>query len=92
EVQQFKSGFVKLALKVDAPILPIGIEGAHEALPKGAVFPRPKKLTVRFGELIDLKRYIAEQPKVPTDEELAEMVRQEVVRLSGGVERSTEGS
>jgi 1-acyl-sn-glycerol-3-phosphate acyltransferase len=87
EVQPFKSGFVKLALKSDVPIFPIGIQGTFEALPKGAFIPRPKKVIVRFGELIDLKSYIAEQPEKPTDEELAEMVRQEVIRLSGGAGR-----
>lgn len=86
EVQPFKSGFVKLALKTNALIFPIGIQGAHEALPKGGVIPRPKKVVVRFGELIDLKSYIAGQPEMPTDEDLAEMIRQEVIRLSGGAE------
>ncbi len=87
EVQPFKSGFVKLALKTNALIFPVGIQGAHEALPKGAIIPRPKKVIVRFGELIDLKRYIAEQPETPTDEDLAEMIRQEVIRLLGGAEQ-----
>lgn len=86
EVQPFKSGFVKLALKTDALIFPVGIQGAHAALPKGAIIPRPKKVTVRFGELIDLKRYIAGQPETPSDEDLAEMIRQEVIRLSSGAE------
>jgi 1-acyl-sn-glycerol-3-phosphate acyltransferase len=84
EMLPFKSGFVKLALKVDAPILPVGIQGTFEAMPKGAYFPRPRKVIVRFGALIDLKSYIAEQPERPTDEEVAEMIRQEVLRLSGG--------
>jgi hypothetical protein len=39
---------------------------------------------VRFGKLIDLRRYIAEQPEEPTEDEMAEMIRQEVIRLSGG--------
>lgn len=84
EMLPFKSGFVKLALKTDTPIFPIGVEGTHEALPKGSFFPRPKKIIVRFGQLIDLKRYIDAQPEAPTDDELAEMIRQEVIRLSGG--------
>jgi 1-acyl-sn-glycerol-3-phosphate acyltransferase len=84
EVLPFKSGFVKLAIKTNTPILPIGIQGTHEALPKGSFIPRPKKLVVRFGKLIDLRRYIAEQPEEPTEDEMAEMIRQEVIRLSGG--------
>jgi len=87
EVQPFKSGFVKLALKTNALIFPVGIQGAHEALPKGAIIPRPKKVIVRFGELIDLKRYIAGQPETPSDEDLAEMIRQEVIRLSSSAEQ-----
>ena len=90
DVLPFKSGFVKLAIKTDAPVFPIGIQGTHEALPKGSFIPRPKKLVVRFGELIDLKRYIAEQPKEPTEDELAEMIRQEVIRLSGGAVQELE--
>jgi len=86
EMLPFKSGFVKLALKTNAPIFPVGIQGAHEALPKGAIIPRPKKVIVRFGELIDLKSYIAEQPERPTDEDLAEMIRQEIIRLSSSAE------
>jgi 1-acyl-sn-glycerol-3-phosphate acyltransferase len=84
DVLPFKSGFVKLAIRTNTPIFPIGIQGTHKALPKGSFIPRPRKLIVRFGELIDLKRYIAEQPEEPTEDELAEMIRQEVVRLSGG--------
>jgi 1-acyl-sn-glycerol-3-phosphate acyltransferase len=90
EVQPFKSGFVKLALKTDVPVFPVGIQGTFEALPKGSFVPRPKKIVVRFGELIDLKSYIAEQPERPSDEDMAEMVRQEVIRLSGGTSRASE--
>lgn len=84
EVQPFKSGFIKLALKTGAPIFPVGIQGAYEAMPKGALIPRPKKVIVRFGKMIDLQSYIAGQPVAPADDELAEMIRQEVIRLSGG--------
>ena len=84
EILPFKSGFVKLALKTDTPVFPIGVQGTHEALPKGSLIPRPKKIIVRCGKLIDLKSYVAAQPKEPTEDELADMIRQEVIRLSGG--------
>ena len=86
EVLPFKSGFVKLALKTGVPIFPVGIQGAFEAMPKGAYFPRPRKIIVRFGQLIDLRSYVAAQPERPTDDDLAEMIRQEVIRLSGNAE------
>jgi len=83
EVLPFKSGFVKLALRLNVPILPAGIQGTHEALPKYATVPRPKKIIVRFGKPIDLSRYVAEDGHAKTENELAEMVRQEIIRLSG---------
>jgi 1-acyl-sn-glycerol-3-phosphate acyltransferase len=84
EVQPFKTGFVKLALQTNAAILPVGIQRTHEALPKGAIIPRPRKIVLRFGNVIDLSSYIAQQPKHVTDKELAEMIRQEVIRLCEG--------
>jgi 1-acyl-sn-glycerol-3-phosphate acyltransferase len=83
EVLPFKSGFVKLALRMNAPILPIGVQGTHLALPKYAAFPRPKKVVVRFGKPIDLSDHVTEDGIKKTDGELAEMVRQEVIRLAG---------
>jgi 1-acyl-sn-glycerol-3-phosphate acyltransferase len=41
-----------LALKSQAPIVPVGITGTNEVLPVGAKFPRMKRITVRFGEPI----------------------------------------
>jgi 1-acyl-sn-glycerol-3-phosphate acyltransferase len=72
---------VKVALKTDTPILPVGVHGADKALPRGAVIPRPREITVHFGDVIDLADYRARQTQPLTDEDLAEMVRQEVIRL-----------
>jgi 1-acyl-sn-glycerol-3-phosphate acyltransferase len=87
EVLPFKSGFVKLALRMNVPILPVGVQGTHLALPKHSAFPRPKKVIVRFGEAIDLSRHVAGDGNTKTDDELAEMVRQEIIRLSGATGR-----
>ena len=83
EVLPFKSGFVKLALRFNVPVLPVGVQGTHEALPKHAVLPRPQKVVVRFGKPIDLARVAAENGNENSDDELAELVRKEIIRLSG---------
>ena len=81
EVLPFKSGFVKLAIRTNTRVLPVGISGTHEALPKHTIFPRPKKIVVRFGEPIDLSSHYTGETHKETYDELAEMVRQEVIRL-----------
>jgi 1-acyl-sn-glycerol-3-phosphate acyltransferase len=85
QVLPFKSGFVKLAIKTRTPVVPAGVSGTYDALPRGSVFPRPKKVTVRFGEPIDLASYASGKIKMTEKdyEDLAEMVRQRVIELCG---------
>ncbi|MDR7416199.1 MAG: lysophospholipid acyltransferase family protein [Armatimonadota bacterium] len=42
-------GAAFLALRAGAPILPVGILGTLEAMPKGAWIPRPRRIEVRIG-------------------------------------------
>ncbi|MBI5893527.1 MAG: 1-acyl-sn-glycerol-3-phosphate acyltransferase [Deltaproteobacteria bacterium] len=46
----FKKGIGMLSKEVDVPILPCLIQGTFEALPRGAAFPRFKKIIVAFGK------------------------------------------
>ncbi len=46
---EFVPGVVALARRAGAPIVPVAITGTREALPRGAIVPRPAKITVRFG-------------------------------------------
>jgi long-chain acyl-CoA synthetase len=45
----FRSGIGLLAAELEAPVLPIGVAGTYEALPKGTYRPLRKPITVRFG-------------------------------------------
>ena len=41
-----------LSARSNAPVLPVGLGGTAQAMPKGAALPRPLKVTVYLGELI----------------------------------------
>lgn len=45
-------GAVSLVLNEGLPIVPVGLIGAAEALPSGAILPRFKKVVVRYGRPI----------------------------------------
>lgn len=45
-------GAVSLVLNEGVPIVPVGIRGAGAAFPPGARWPRPRRITVTFGEPI----------------------------------------
>ncbi len=48
-----------LASKLNVPVIPAFIKGTEKALPKGASFVRPSKISVCFGKEITLERRVA---------------------------------
>jgi 1-acyl-sn-glycerol-3-phosphate acyltransferase len=49
----FKKGGFIMALKAHAPIVPVAIQGARDAMRKGSLVIRPVRVTVTFGSPID---------------------------------------
>ncbi|HQK36619.1 MAG TPA: 1-acyl-sn-glycerol-3-phosphate acyltransferase, partial [Bacteroidales bacterium] len=48
KLQRFREGAFRLAVKLKVPIVPVIIDGTHEALPKkGFIFRKRKKIIVR---------------------------------------------
>ena len=55
ELQEFKPAIAYLSFAASADILPVYLEGTHEAMPKGAFLPDPRKrrkLIVRLGPVL----------------------------------------
>ncbi|MFW6332469.1 MAG: AMP-binding protein [Thermodesulfobacteriota bacterium] len=50
----FKPGIGFLLNKYPVPVVPVAIEGTFEAMPVGRFWPRFRKITVRFGEPVDI--------------------------------------
>jgi len=57
ELQDFKLGIIRIAIKTGAPILPVGIDGAYQIYPRGKILPKLfiHKITLQFGLPIYLK-------------------------------------
>lgn len=53
KLQPLEGGVAMLALHSKAPVLPVYIKGTFAAMPRGCTFPKPKKIEVIFGTLID---------------------------------------
>jgi long-chain acyl-CoA synthetase len=49
QLGQFKKTFAILSRELNIPVVPVSIQGAFEALPKGSFFPKPfKKVNIEF--------------------------------------------
>jgi 1-acyl-sn-glycerol-3-phosphate acyltransferase len=48
-VEDILEGAAYLALRARVPIVPLGISGAEDAMPRGAYFPRPARVAIVVG-------------------------------------------
>jgi len=71
-------GFSLLARRSGATIVPVGIVGAFDALPRGAIFARPNAIRLAFGPPIS-KQQAAEL----SDEQLTALVTQRIRAAMG---------
>lgn len=60
KLRPFRPGIGLLLEHFPVPVIPVSVRGAHEAMPPGRRVPRLRRLTVRFGEVLD-PRQLAEQ-------------------------------
>jgi 1-acyl-sn-glycerol-3-phosphate acyltransferase len=52
-----RTGVAWLAFKTGAPVVPVGLIGTDELMPVGARFPRIRRVTVAFGQPIDVSAH-----------------------------------
>ncbi len=84
EIGPFKSTVGYLALQNKADVLPAYLDGTFRALPKGAVFPRARRLAVRFGPVIsqaELRRAVDGLPPKEAYRAAAALIEAAVRRL-----------
>jgi long-chain acyl-CoA synthetase len=87
ELLEFKPTVGYLALTYRADVLPLYLEGTYEALPKGALIPKGKKLKVSIGPLLSHAQLKARSEGMSRSESYREVARlaEEAVRaLQGG--------
>ncbi len=75
-LQPFKAGGMVLAIKAGVPLVPVAISGSYGILPKGKLLVRPGHICINIGSPIETSEY-----KVKQKHELAQRLRDEVVRL-----------
>ena len=80
-VGSFRLGAFRLAVAHQVPVLPVTIDGGHDAWPPGRVFPRPRKISITYHPV---QQPDAELPPRDAARRLAERTRQLIVAALDG--------
>ena len=84
QLQEFKPGIGLIAVESGVPIIPIYIQGAYQAMPPGASFPRSSPIEIFFGSAIDAEAAgsPAQTPKDEFYRRIATETRQAIADLA----------
>jgi 1-acyl-sn-glycerol-3-phosphate acyltransferase len=74
-LQKAKSGIGLTVIKSEAPVVPVRVFGTFDAYNRHHSFPRPRKVTVRFGKPLDFATLRAEA-KTCTKQRLKEIYQE----------------
>jgi 1-acyl-sn-glycerol-3-phosphate acyltransferase len=80
-LQAFLPGAAWVALATGAPVIPVGVSGTAEAMPRGSRVPRRTSVTVRFGEAIDPGKEDDPRARLERARRVTEDLRSAVERL-----------
>lgn len=84
ELQQFRPGIGMLLDHFQTPVVPASIHGTYEAMPRGRAMIRPTKVTIVFGEPLDVRDLLERSDKdgEPQDR-IVHALRDRVAKLDG---------
>lgn len=81
KLQKAKTGVARLALISKAPVVPVGIIGTFEILPKGTYIPKFKRAVINFGKPIYFTKYYNKKINKRMLREVTNRIMKEIARL-----------
>jgi 1-acyl-sn-glycerol-3-phosphate acyltransferase len=77
-LQAFRPGAFRLALALDAPVLPVTIAGGFDVWPVGRRLPRPGRVTITYHPVVTRKDVPLDVPRDDQAALMAELVRRRI--------------
>jgi 1-acyl-sn-glycerol-3-phosphate acyltransferase len=86
----FEGGVSLISLKTGTPIVPVWIDGTFEAYPISKKIPRPRHVSVTFGEPIFSDDLPVEMPEKERRQKLLVLLENALVKMRDGVRGGTD--
>jgi 1-acyl-sn-glycerol-3-phosphate acyltransferase len=84
KVHRFRPGLSRVAARTGVPVVPVGIRGSFESLPRTRRFPRPSKISIHYGEpRVFPGSPVSGPPPRAASVAFQQQVFDDIVRLSG---------
>jgi 1-acyl-sn-glycerol-3-phosphate acyltransferase len=77
-----KTGIARLVLEAHVPVLPVGIIGAFEVLPKGKYIPSFKRAVLNIGKPMFFDKYYNKKITKELLREITDKIMKEIAKLS----------
>lgn len=77
-----RTGVAWLALASGAPVVPVALSGTEDIQPVGKLFPRVRKVTIRFGKPLDFSDRVGSGPAGPLRREITDEIMDAIAALS----------
>ena len=82
KLQKAKTGIARLALAAKVSVVPVGLIGTFEILPKGKYIPKLKRATINIGNPIYFEKYYNKKFNKRMLEEITRTIMKEIAKLS----------
>jgi 1-acyl-sn-glycerol-3-phosphate acyltransferase len=78
-----KTGVAWLALTAGCPVVPVGVVGTDKVQPIGASWPRPRRVSITFGEPLTFPEFAGQAGKQRARREVTDRIMDAIAELSG---------
>jgi 1-acyl-sn-glycerol-3-phosphate acyltransferase len=78
-----KTGVAWLALTADCPVVPVAVGGTDRVQPVGARWPRPRRISITFGEPLTFPEQRGQAGKGRARREVTDRIMNSIAELSG---------
>lgn len=82
-IKKAKTGVARVALVSKVPVIPVGIKGSYQVMPKGSIFPRFKRLDVVFGKPMLFDKYYGKEKDYKTLRKVTTLIMKNIAKLTG---------
>ena len=82
KLQKGRTGVARLALLARVPVIPIGLIGTFEILPKGNCIPKLKKATMNIGKPMHFQKYYNKKITKSLLRKITDNIMKEIAKLS----------